>query len=173
MLHLYEVHALSLGDSLAFILCKSALPVSLQYIISMSALRSVSLFCGWGDDITWKIRHIPRPRLNQSDNRVLLSYQMLSLCDRFREQKRQWPADTADENRQADESWTQIWHPLWDQCTPNLFFLSSLFSLTFLYTICTHVQNLKHTNFTAVFFQLFAFLKFLFVILQLKSSVML
>lgn len=56
----------SLQDSLAFILCKSALPVSLKYFNSTSLLCSLSLFSGWGDDITWRIRRQnPVPPLNK------------------------------------------------------------------------------------------------------------
>lgn len=41
-----RVHVPSLQDSLAFILCKSALPVSLKYFNSTSLLCSLSLFSG-------------------------------------------------------------------------------------------------------------------------------
>lgn len=61
---LYKEHALSSGDSLAFISCKSALPVSLQCINVFSHSELIL----WCHDITWRIRHEPLPGLNQSDS---------------------------------------------------------------------------------------------------------
>lgn len=92
---LYKEHALSSGDSLAFISCKSALPVSLQCINVFSPLRAYSLM-SWHHlkDQTRASSWIKPVRYH----RVPLSYQILSFC----ELKCRCPADTTDENGQGE-----------------------------------------------------------------------
>ena len=100
------VHALCVfGGQLGIHLCKSALPVSLQYINSPLSLRVYPL----GEVMTslerslWKHTD-PLPRLNRSDSRDLLSYQMLSLVIDLARWSDSGSADGVDEIRREPDS---------------------------------------------------------------------